>query len=173
MAFHLDAQTSTPAYRAGGLAFVLALGGILTALAFERFGGYSPCELCLQQRWAYYAGVPALFAALALFAADQRRLSGFLFFAVCLGFLANAGLGVYHSGVEWKFWPGPAACSGALQPLSPAGGGLLKQLEATRVIRCDDAPWRMLGLSFAGWNVVLSFLIFTAALQAAFAAVRR
>jgi disulfide bond formation protein DsbB len=27
------------------------------------------------------------------------------------------------------------------------------------VIRCDEASWRFLGLSFAGWNVIASILL--------------
>lgn len=168
-----SAQSTSPAYRAGGVALFLALAAILTAHAFERFGGYDPCPLCLMQRYAFYVGIPGLFVALVLATAGHDRAAAFVFFAVCLAFLANAGLGLYHAGVEWKYWPGPDTCSGALQPLAPGSGGLLKGLETTRVIRCDEAPWRFLGLSFAGWNVVVSFLAFVAALQAAFAAVRR
>lgn len=159
-----------PAYRAGGFALFIALGAILTALAFEHLGGYKPCPLCLMERWAYYFAIPALFAALALHASDHKILSAFIFFAVALAFLANAGAGIYHAGVEWKFWPGPDTCAatGTLTPLGGSAADLLKSVETTRVIRCDEAPWRMLGLSFAGWNVVASFLAFVAALQAAF-----
>ena len=138
--------------------FLAAAVVILTALAFERFGGYAPCPLCLQQRYAYYAGVPALFLALVLLSAGYARLAAAVFLLVAAAFLANAGLGTYHAGAEWKFWPGPDTCAGAPQPLS-TGGGLLKDLATTRVIRCDEAPWHFLGLSFAGWNVVASVLL--------------
>ena len=53
--------TRSPAYRMGALVLFAAAAVILTALAFERFGGYTPCPLCLQERWAYYASIPALF----------------------------------------------------------------------------------------------------------------
>ena len=162
-----------PAYRAGAFALLLAVGTILAALAFERFGGYDPCPLCLMQRWAYYAGVPALFLALVLVAADRPKLAALLFFAVALGFLANAGLGFYHSGVEWKFWPGPDTCTANLKSLSSGAGGLLDTLATTTVVHCDEAAWRFAGLSFAGWNVVASFVAFVASLQAAFAASER
>ncbi|MGE0698694.1 MAG: disulfide bond formation protein B, partial [Hyphomicrobiaceae bacterium] len=125
------------------------------------------------QRYAFYLGIPALFASLVLVAADRPRAAALLFFAVALVFLANSGLAIYHAGVEWKFWPGPDTCAqapGGLKPLAGAGGDLVKSLGTTRVIRCDEAAWRFLGLSFAGWNVIGSFLIFVAALQAAFAA---
>ncbi len=97
-----------------------------------------------------------------------------MFFLVALAFLANSGLALYHSGVEWKFWPGPDTCAQAPGALTPIGGGsLLDNLSRTRVVRCDEASWRFLGLSFAGWNVIASFVIFVAALQAAFAASTR
>jgi len=93
--------------------------------------------------------------------------AGVLFALVAAGFLVNTGLAIYHAGVEWKFWAGPETCQLALQPLGGGAGGLLKQLETERVIRCDEAPWQFMGLSFAGWNAVLSLLlslsVFTAA----------
>jgi disulfide bond formation protein DsbB len=67
---------------------------------------------------------------------------------------ASALLGVYHSGVEWGWWPGPPVCT--------VGGGLsggLPDLNTAKVIRCDEAQWRFLGLSFAGWNVVVSLAL--------------
>ena len=148
-----------PAYRWGAAALVAAAAIILTALAFEYIGGYRPCPLCLQQRTAYYAGIPLLFVALVLVSMGQRKMAAVLFALVAVGFLFNAGLGVYHAGVEWKLWAGPQTCQFALEPLSTGSGGLLKQLENVRVIRCDEAPWRFLGLSFAGWNVVLSLML--------------
>jgi len=163
-----------PAYRFGGFALLAALCAILGALAAQHIWGIEPCALCFQQRYAYYVGIPALFIALVLVAAEYPRAAAALFFLVALAFLANSGLAVYHSGVEWKFWPGPDTCSQAPGALAPIGGGsLLNDLSKTRVIRCDEASWRFLGLSFAGWNVIGSFVIFVAALQAAFAASSR
>lgn len=162
-----DDATRSQAYRTGGLVLFAAVVVIGTALAFEHLGGYSPCPLCLQQRYAYYAGIPALFLALVLVAAERPRLAALVFAAVALAFLANAGLATYHAGVEWKLWEGPDTCAaGALQPLSK-GGGLLGDLAKTRVIRCDEAPWHFAGLSFAGWNVVACLLLAAGAASAA------
>ena len=157
------------AYKAGSMALFLSAAVILAALAFQYLGGYIPCPLCLMQRYAYYGALPALFAALALVSSGNRGWAIALFFVVALAFLANAGLGVYQAGAEWKFWPGPAFC-GTEQALSTDAGGLLKTLETTQVIRCDEASWRLFGLSFAGWNILTSLAIFTLALRAAFAA---
>ncbi|HJU33156.1 MAG TPA: disulfide bond formation protein B [Hyphomicrobiaceae bacterium] len=166
-------QTATPmhtsAARLGWLVLVVAVLVIVTALAFEHLGGYPPCPLCLQERWAYYAGIPALAVALLLLSSGHNGWAALVFAAVGLAFLANTGLGIYHAGAEWEFWPGPSTCAGA-QPLSTGAGNLLNDLAKTNVIRCDRAPWVFLGLSFAGWNAVLSLLLAAgAALAAAWA----
>jgi disulfide bond formation protein DsbB len=155
-----------PAYRIGGAVLLAAVAVILSALAFERFGGYVPCPLCLQQRYAYYASIPALFVALVLLSGGYARVAAVVFLLVAATFLANAGLGTYHAGAEWGYWPGPDTCAGAPQPLSK-GGSLLKDLETTRVVRCDQAPWHFLGLSFAGWNVVACLLLAIGSVSAA------
>lgn len=163
-----------PAYRWGSALMLVATAAIVTALLFQYIGGYAPCELCVQQRWAYYIGIPATFLALIALSAGKPRVAGLLLFAIALGFLANAGLGVYHAGAEWKFWDGPQTCSGGtLSPLGGKSGGLLGNLDSVRIQRCDEASWRFAGLSFAGWNVVISFGLMVAGLKAAFASTDR
>jgi len=92
---------------------------------------------------------------------------------VALAFLANAGLGVYHAGAEWKFWPGPDTCAAPSAATATNAKDLLKGLDAVTVIRCDEAAGRFAGLSFAGWNVLLSIALCAGALLAAFASLRR
>jgi disulfide bond formation protein DsbB len=168
MAFEMEADRG-PAYRLGGLALFIAASSILTALGFQYIGGYQPCMLCLMERYAYYAAIPVLFVAIVLVSGGQRGWAALLFFLVALAFLANAGLGTYHAGAEWKFWPGPSACGGG-GGLATSAGSLLKDLEHIHVVRCDEPALVFLGLSFAGWNVVGSLLLMILALRAAFAA---
>jgi disulfide bond formation protein DsbB len=78
--------------------------------------------------------------------------------AVGLLMLASAGLGAYHAGVEWQFWPGPADCSGPIQSFGRASD-LLRQLDSVHVVRCDDAAWRFLGVSLAGYNALISLVL--------------
>ena len=156
-------------YQSGSTALFLAASSILVALGFQYIGGYYPCPLCFMQRYAYYFAIPVLFAALALSSGGERRWAILLFSAAALAFLANAGLGVYHAGAEWKFWPGPDTCAGA-QEVAKAAGSLIKELETTRVVRCDEAAIRILGLSFAGWNVIASLVIAGLSARAATAA---
>jgi disulfide bond formation protein DsbB len=166
MVFAAPAINNTAAYRWGSLTLWAAAAGIVTAWGFELLGGFAPCPLCLQQRYAYYAGIPLLFIALVLLSADKNRDAGLLFLLVVAGFLANAALGVYHAGAEWQFWAGPDSCTGGGQ-LSKSGGVLTRIAEA-QVVRCDQAMGRFMGLSFAGWNVLLSLALAAGALKAAF-----
>jgi disulfide bond formation protein DsbB len=115
-----------------------------------------PCPLCLEQRYAYYLAVPLglLVAFVAARGAPRQAvLTGFAL--LLLAALANAWLGGYHAGVEWKFWQGPTDCSGPVVNLGSAGN-LLERLDTEKVIRCDDVQWRFLGLSLAGYNVLIS-----------------
>jgi disulfide bond formation protein DsbB len=153
--------------RWGALTMFASGAIVLTALGFEHIGGYVSCPLCLQQRYAYYAGIPLTALALVLLGAGRVRGARLVFVLVALGFLVNAGLGVHHAGIEWQWWGGPAACTGPLQPLGTMGGSLLNELAQTRVVRCDEATWQFAGLSFAGWNAVLSVLLALSALTAA------
>ncbi len=160
----------TPAYRMGWAVLIAATAVILLALSFEYVGHYEPCPLCLQQRYAYYAAIPALFLALVLVAAQRNGLAAAIFIAVALAFFANAGLATYHAGVEWKLWAGPDTCAATPNALST--GNLLEQLQTIRVLRCDEPAWTFMGLSFAGWNVVTSLLLGVGAAAAAVKALR-
>ena len=68
----------------------------------------------------------------------------------------SAGLGAYHSGVEWGFFAGPSDCGGGSGAAAGSVGDFMNQLQTTRVVSCTEAAWRFLGLSLAGWNVLIS-----------------
>ncbi|MBA2126246.1 disulfide bond formation protein B [Hyphomicrobium methylovorum] len=159
-------------YRFGAAALFITTGVILAALGFQYIGGYVPCMLCLWERYAYYLAIPLLFIALALTSGGNRGVAAALFYVVALAFLANAILAGYHAGAEWKFWPGPAACGGG-ESLTTSAGNLLNDLQSIRVMRCDEASLRVAGLSFAGWNVVVSLFLALLCWRAGAEAVRQ
>ena len=157
---------------AGLLALVLALLAIGGAWYSQLVLGLQPCELCLLQRWPYYVGVPvALIAVLVAKSAPQGRLIAWLLWLVALIFLISAGLGVYHAGVEWGFWPGPSACTGQYAPAASTDD-FLKSLQAGPSVRCDAAAIRIVGVSLAGWNAIVSLLVAASAAVGARAAAR-
>jgi disulfide bond formation protein DsbB len=124
-----------------------------------------PCPLCLEQRYAWYLAIPlgALVAFAAARGAPRPLLVGGLAL-LALAALANAWLAGYHAGVEWGFWPGPTECSGSVLDLGKAGS-LFDNLDKVKVIRCDEVQWRFLGLSLAGYNVLLSLAAAALALR--------
>jgi disulfide bond formation protein DsbB len=138
---------SNPAALAALLIALIAAATLAGAWFFQLVLDIRPCPLCLEQRYAYYLALPL--AALVAF--------------LLLATLANAWLGGYHAGVEWKFWPGPTDCSGPLVDFGKAGG-LLEQLDKVKVVRCDEVQWRFLGLSLAGYNVLISLAMAAIAL---------
>lgn len=137
------------------LALALAAATILGALASEVFGGLVPCELCLTQRLPYYFGIPLLLASLVVAPGVVRFVLRLSALAV---FLWGGYLGIYHAGVEWKFWAGPTACTGTG---SNFGFDALANLNDARFVPCDHVQFRFLGLSLAGWNVLATLLIST------------
>ena len=132
----------------------IAVSSIAGAFVFEAFG-YAPCELCLKERIPYYAAIP--FAGLAIFFAARgaERMLRAAFAILALIFAASAIFGAYHAGIEWGFWPGPKECSGPLDRARSVED-FLRQLQRVKVVRCDAAAIRILGMSLAGWNTIIS-----------------
>jgi disulfide bond formation protein DsbB len=157
-------------------AAIVAVGGaaaILGAWFFQYGVGLKPCPLCLEQRYPYYFAIPL--AALVMMGdqvGSSRKVLVAALGAIALGMLWNAGLGTYHAGVEWKLWAGPRDCSGALESLGNAGS-LLDTLDKISVVRCDEAAWRFLGVSLAGYNAVISLGLAAVAAWGAFAGWRQ
>lgn len=154
--------------REGALCIALALAffAISAAWIFELVFGYIPCKLCLWQRWPYYFGIPLIVLALLSMNSGRLGVARGLAGLVALVFLASFALGVYHAGVEWKFWAGPADCGGRIFSGPASVQDFAKSLESARVVSCTDAPWRFFWLSFAGWNALISAVLIAFALRA-------
>lgn len=126
---------------------VLLLGG---AFLFQMMG-YPPCKLCLWQRWPHAV---AFVIGIAFLVIPNRIIA-------LLGALAAATsgtIGLYHMGVEQKWWEGPTSCtSGDISNLTPEQ--LLEQIMNAPLVRCDDIAWIFAGISMAGWNMIISFFL--------------
>jgi disulfide bond formation protein DsbB len=162
-----DATANTAPARDGAHSALIAALAITAVAAATLAGAWffqlvldiRPCPLCLEQRYAYYLAIPlgALTALAAGKGAPRAALLGG-FAVLAAAALGNAVLGTYHAGVEWGFWQGPTDCTGPIGNLGSAGS-LLQRLDTVKVIRCDEVQWRFLGLSLAGYNVLISILM--------------
>ncbi len=129
------------------------------AHAFETFGGLMPCTLCLRQREVYWTvmAVAALTLVLGRFP-WSLRFRPWLNALLGLIFLYGMGMAIYHSGAEWKWWPGPTTCASGGGGQGATTAQLQALLDGAKVSApaCDKAAWVFLGLSMAGWNAIIS-----------------
>ena len=155
---------------AAGLVLLGGAAVICGAWGFQLIGGYVPCELCLKQRVPYYIGLPLALIALAVawLMPERRGIARVALVIFAILMIYGGGVGAYQAGAEWKFWPGPVDCGGG-SSLAGSSGNLLSSLQNLHVVSCTEASWRMLGLSFAGWNVVASAGLVVVALWGALA----
>ncbi|MBJ7412936.1 MAG: disulfide bond formation protein B [Phenylobacterium sp.] len=142
------------------VAVLVAAGMLATAHAFETFGGYAPCTLCLRQREVYWTilGLGLAFMVAVRLPGGPRWRE-----ATCwvlgLLFLVGCGVAVYHAGAEWKFWPGPQACASGGASVNAADLSAFLEGAKVKPPACDEAPWVFAGLSMAGWNAVISLIL--------------
>ncbi len=154
---HISVESQLTPTRIALAILAAASATVGAALAFEHIGGYEPCALCLKERAPYYATIPvALAAVFAAWRRPNRLLATGFFAVITVVMLYGAGLGLYHAGIEWRFWEGPATCaSGAAAPATV--GAMLESLQPGNIgPSCTQAVWRLLGLSFAGWNAIIA-----------------
>jgi disulfide bond formation protein DsbB len=147
------------------LIFVITIGTVGGAWVFE-LSGYAPCELCLKERIPYYAAMALALLSLPAALKNQQTLIRSNFLGLAIIFLISGFFGLYHSGVEWGFWPGPSDCTGSLnQPASVKD--FYNELKSVKVVRCDAPAIEIFGFSLAFWNMVISFFLAGISLYAA------
>jgi disulfide bond formation protein DsbB len=147
------------------MALLASAAMLAAAHGFEYFGKLAAGHLCYVQRHVYW--VASGFALAGIFAHWRGASAGVMSvmcLALALTFLAGAGIASYHALVEWKVLPSPGC---EFTPLKKSGD-IWEQLgRPMKVPSCDEARWRMLGLSMAGWNALVSLGLTLASLIAA------
>ncbi len=125
---------------------------ILGAWGFQYIGEMAPCKLCFYQRYPHWA---AAVLGLIILSTGARMLA----WLAGLAALTTSAIGFYHSGVERKLWPGPASCSGGggIQRMSTED--LMAQIMAAPIVRCDEIPWEMFGVTMANLNALGSLVV--------------
>ncbi|WP_419827530.1 disulfide bond formation protein B [Sphingomonas sp.] len=127
----------------------LLLGGALVS----QYGfGLVPCEMCLWQRWPHLAAILLALAAITLRGHPPRSRSLTMLAAVAI--LLSGAIGVFHAGVEYHWWQGLTRC--ATPAMAGSAHDMMAQIMTAPLVRCDQAQWRLWGVSLAGWNAILS-----------------
>ncbi|MFK7943057.1 MAG: disulfide bond formation protein B [Paracoccaceae bacterium] len=128
-----------------------SLALLLGAFAFQYLGELAPCPMCLWQRWPHAVAILLAIAVVTVLWRFRRPLSALAALIVSVG----AGIGLYHAGVEQKWWEGPSSCS-SLDPNGLSTDELLAQIQGAPLVTCDQVVWDLFGITMAGWNAVIS-----------------
>ncbi len=146
-----------------GLVLLASAAIVATVLGTQYIGGLQPCELCLDERWAYYAAIVATLLGMASRRSQAQRAALWL---VALIFAAGSALGAYHVGIEQQWIACPPACTAGLgRAASP--DQFLQMLQARQPVQCDVVQWSFLGISLAGFNLIASLVLLVFSLSAA------
>lgn len=140
------------------VALIASAAMLATAHIFESMG-YAPCTLCLRQREVYWAAIAIAAVAIVLARGPLARLAWIFDALLALTFLFGAAIAFYHSGVEWKWWPGPAACASTGAGATSAGLDALLEGAKFKPPACDEPNWWFLGLTMANWNTIVSLIL--------------
>ncbi len=133
--------------RARLIALLLPLALLGGALVSQYVGGLYPCEMCWWQRYPHAAAILLAVLAFGGPAASPRAraLTGLAAAAIAV----SGAIGVYHVGVEQRWWEGITVCTAT-------GATTLEDLMKVPLIRCDQVQWSLFGVSLAGWNALFS-----------------
>ena len=144
-------MTNNNIYKISLLASSLML---LSAFYLEYFEGALPCDLCITQRW--FHGLIITYSLISIFILEKFiNVKIFILIVLSFTWLVSAIAGLYHFGIEMNFWLGPDDCSSNID----FSKDLLTYLLNKSPIKCDEIMFKILGLSLAGWNALLSFLM--------------
>lgn len=151
----MNAKPIKPANAAFAAAFLM-FAALCGAWYFQYVLKYVPCPLCYQQRIPYYFAIPLglIVGTLALYGGG-KPLVRYGLYLLALVLVVSTGMGVYHAGIEWGFWQGPTSCA-AGAPSSAPIGNILDSIRNIRAVPCNEAAWRLFGISLAGYNVLVS-----------------
>jgi len=140
------------------LAFIMSASLLAGAYGFEYIGGYLPCDLCWPQRYAHMI-ILGLSGAQLLLEKYNRPLQNLYKWAVIIALDVSIAISGYHTGVEQKWWKGPDTCTSGGIDTEADMSALFDSMMDTNLVLCDDVAWQMFGISMAGYNFLISFIV--------------
>ena len=137
------------------ISFLVSFIMLISAFYLEYFHGALPCDLCITQRW--FHGAIIAYSLVIIFILNKTSISKkLLLLGGTILWLSSSIAGLYHFGIEMNFWTGPDGCSSNID----FSKDTLKYLLNKSPIKCDEVMFSIFGLSLAGWNALMSFIMF-------------
>ena len=136
----------------GILAF--SIFSLVIAYYVQYILGHKPCNLCLIERIPYISAV-ILISLVFVIKKFEKVIAGI----VMLFFIFGAVISFYHVGIEQGFFSESLVCDLGSANENLSKEDLLKQLESKTVVSCKDVTFRLLGLSLATINTIISVFL--------------
>ena len=132
--------------------FFISLVSIVSALYIEYILQYQPCKLCIYQRLPYLAAIFVSLIGFNFFNNDK------IIIIIIMIFTISAMISGYHYGIENNLIQEISSCTNnSLDTLNKSK--LLESLNKNMPVNCKDATFKILGVSLAAINTILSVLI--------------
>ena len=130
----------------------ISLISIISALYIEYILQFKPCKLCIYQRLPYIA---AIFISIVGF---NYSTNDKILIITIMVFVISTIISGYHFGIENNFIQEFSSCTNNSLDVSNKSK-LLETLNKSMPVDCKDATFKILGISLAAINTILSILI--------------
>ena len=131
---------------------IISMISIISALYIEYILQYEPCKLCIYQRLPYMAAIFISFIGFNYSSNDK------ILIILIMIFVLSAIISGYHFGIENNLFDELSACVNDSLDISNKSK-LLESLNQSMPVNCKDATFKILGVSLAAINTILSVLI--------------
>ena len=126
---------------------------LLAAYFIQYVLGHQPCNLCLIERIPYILTI-IIITQILIF----KKFEKFFLLLLTLIFVAATLISFYHFGIEQGFFKESLVCDLGAQTNSFTKEDLLKELK-TKTISCKDVTFKIIGLSLASINIIISLIL--------------
>ena len=131
---------------------LISASSMLSALYIEFILEFKPCRLCIYQRIPYFAAIFVSFIGFNYYKNDN------ILIILIIVFTLSSIISGYHFGIENSFFDELSSCTNnSLDQLNKKE--LLETLGKNMPVNCKDATFKILGVSLAAINTILSILI--------------
>ncbi len=134
---------------------------LITSLLFEHVFDFPVCKLCMYERYPYMAAVG--FGLFGFFFHNNGSALHFARSLLIFTFFASFSLSAYHVMIEYGVIPLPDFCKTDLLKVTNFAELKAQIMSTRKLVPCNAASVKILFLTLAEWNTIVSFLLLASA----------
>ena len=135
------------------LILLFSIFALLSAYFIQYILGHQPCNLCLIERIPYILTIIIITLSFII-----KKYEKIYLILLSLIFILATFISFYHFGIEQGFIKESLVCDLSNQNNNLTKEDLLKELKE-KTISCKDVTFKILGLSLATINTIISMLL--------------